>query len=92
MADPTARVERVRQRLGALDPLRAADRVPAHVPSLPDRRDRHDGRPLADENRKKVRAYRLSQAIWAGLAEMPLRKLEMPEVDPELSFVLLPKR
>jgi hypothetical protein len=38
----------------------------------------------------QLRKYRISQAIWAGQAEPRLEDIEAPEIDPGISFVVLP--
>jgi len=47
-------------------------------------------RSVAESDKNALRAYRLSQAIWAGQAELEVRGVDPYELDPDLSFILLP--
>lgn len=47
-------------------------------------------RPLEEADRQAMRAYRLSQAIWAGRAEKQKWEFKPYENDPDLSYFLLP--
>jgi hypothetical protein len=47
-------------------------------------------RPIAASERQALRAYRLSQAIWSAEAEFESRSHTPPDVDPDISFLLLP--
>jgi hypothetical protein len=47
-------------------------------------------RRFTDALGERLRAYRLSQAVWAGHAEYRTWKTEPAELDPELSFLVLP--
>ncbi|MEX2215732.1 MAG: hypothetical protein WD768_16595 [Phycisphaeraceae bacterium] len=38
----------------------------------------------------RLRTYRLSQAVWASRVELTTRKRHTPQVDPDLSFFILP--
>jgi len=47
-------------------------------------------RPLPESTRQALRAYRVSQAIWAGQSELEQKTRRPFEVDPGISFMLLP--
>jgi len=48
-------------------------------------------RPIAESRHQALRAYRLSQAIWAAEADLGTEDAPArPDVDPSISFLLLP--
>ena len=49
-------------------------------------------RGLSDASRLRERRYRLDQAVWASRAEVLAESPLGPEVDPGISFVILPWR
>ncbi len=53
-------------------------------------RDYDRTRSIPESDKKAMRAYRLSQAIWAGRAELEVRGVDPYQVDPDISFVLFP--
>ena len=48
-------------------------------------------RRYSDSTREQVRAYRLSQAIWASSTELPTRSGAKETLDPNISFFALPR-
>ncbi len=46
---------------------------------------------MTESSREALRACRLSQAIWAGQAELETKERKRFDVDPDISFVLLPE-
>jgi hypothetical protein len=76
------------ERLAAqsVDDVKIAELI--HV--LYELRDYDRTRSVPESDRKALRSYCLSQAIWAGLAELEVRGVDPYEVDPDISFVLFP--
>ena len=77
MAEPGL-VTELRSELAAIDGIEAVDL------------NKLTGSVAIRYDRKALRGYRLSQAIWAGQAELETRTLKPLEVDPDISFLLLP--
>lgn len=64
--------------------------VAALTHMLYDLREFDRTRPIAPDRRDAFRAYRLSQAVWAAQAELATWPIAERDVDPDISFLLLP--